>query len=440
MKNTLKVLFSFVLFFFLATFLYSEFAGSAKVTKIYGTVEENKKEKGVWQNAAKDDLLVENDMLRTGLNSYAEMEIGAGNSVRLKEKSQITVKSIESEMENPDGSVIKLTDFNLLDGEMVLKLNNLPKSTLVQVSSPTAVAGARGTAFSTKYNSTDQMTSVGVLDHAVSVSSAGEQGKEVLVTQYKKVSVTPWALATPQVRGGGILSEKILGKQFIENAKNSFMEAEGAGDTEESAKTNAYYNLSKKVLSISVAPERRIEDILNDDVSICQPLYSYIAKAEISAKGEGEGKFTVKLKLELGAISDIIKTKLPPMPSIVKPISLKEYGETFGAQARVTTERAAQLDGYRKLAELMFGTVIKSETTLQDMAITNDKITNTVEGVVKGAEILSTQYFSDGSVTVVMAIRADLVRLEVAKITGEIFGLNFMTKPVVIDIDDFLNS
>lgn len=425
MKKTSVV---FLILVLLSAFLYCEIVAGVKVTKTYGDV-----------SVKEGDVLGPNQTIRTGQDSYIELEISPGNSVRLKENSQILVKDLGKDLSEPDGSVVKLTNFNLIEGDISLKLDNLPKGALIQVSSPTAVAGARGTAFIVRYNSGIKITRVGVLESKVTVYCVTEPAKSIIVPAFKKVSVTPWAMATAQVRGTGILSEKILGKTFIEAVSTPVMQIKGSGETEERAKDDAYYNLAKRILSISIAVDKRIEDILNENPILCHSLYSYISKGEVISTNRAGGVIEVTVQLPLAPISDIINRSLPPLPSIVKPLTMQEYSDKFGAQARVTTQRAAQLDGYRKLAEIMYGTVISSETTLKDMVIKDDRIRTTVEGVVKGAEVLDTQYFSDGSITVSMAIRADIVRNEVEKVTGTtVCGLNYFTSPVIIDIDDFL--
>lgn len=416
-----------LIFIVLSPFLYSEIVKGVRVIRVYGDV-----------SVKEGDILSPNQTIKTGPDSYVELELSPGNSVRVKENSQVMIKDIDTESLEPDGSVVRITDFNLLKGDIILRLENLPKGSLIQVSSPTAVAGARGTQYIVRYEPGTKITRVGVLDKVVRVGSVGEVGKVIDVPQFKKVSITPWAMATAQVRGSGILSQKILGKPFIEMVNTPIMQADGVGDTEDKAKDNAYYNLSKQVLNISIGPDKRIEDILNEDPSLCQPLYTYIAKAKIVSTKKMGNRIEVTMELPIAPISGIIQRSIPPMPAIVKKITMEEYGNKFGPLARATTQRAAQLDGYRKLAELLYGTVISSKTTLKDYAIKDDRITTTVEGVVKGAEIIDTQYFSDGSVNVIMAIRADLVRSEVARITGDIFGLNYFTSPTIIDIDDYL--
>ena len=434
-----KFVFIILIIIVLPVFLYSqEKTTEIKVTKVYGQVHLQKPGTVDWSVISPGGILKQGYLVRTGAGSYIEIELSPKNQFRLKEKSQIMIKDLAKEAKDGDGSVVKLTQFNLLEGDIVFKLDQLPKDTLIRVSSPTAVAGARGTAFRVRYSPSIKLARIGVLESSVRVTSVGEPEKFTMVSAYKKVTVTPWAMATATVRGTGILSEKILGKIAIEKAKSPLIQSIGRGDTEENAKDDAYYTLAKWILGIVIGPERRIEDLLNENPSLCEPLYSYIAKAEIISTLTVDNKVEVILQISLDPVTDIIKYPLPPMPTVVKPMTMKEYGEKFGALARVTTTRAAQLDAYRKLAELMFGTVISSRTTLHDFVVADDRITTVVSGVVKGAEIIDTRYFSDGSISVVMTIRADLVRSEVAKLTGNIFGLNYFTSPTVIGMEDFL--
>lgn len=437
MKLLKYVLIVFLIFLIPALIYSQEKFTGVKVIKLNGEVHLQDPGKAEWDVVKISDILKQDYSLRTGDDSYTELELNPKNKFRLKENSQIIVKDLGKESKDSSGSVVKLTKFDLLEGDIILKLDQLPKDTLVQVSSPTAVAGARGTAFRVRYKRSKKLARVGVIESNVRVTSVGEPDKFTVVPAFKKVSITPWEMAVATVRGTGVLSERILGKVAIEKAKSPVIQLVGRGDTESSAKDNAYYAISKWILNIPVGPETSIEDILNKDPSLCQPLYAYIAKAEIISTNTVNGKVEVTMKLSLAPVADIIKYPLPQMPTIVKPITMKEYGEKFGPLARVTTQRAAQLDGYRKLAEVMYGTVISSKTTLNDYVATDDRITTVVTGVVKGAEIIDTKYFSDGSMSVSMTIRADLIRNEVAKITGKIFGLNYFTSPTVIDIGDF---
>lgn len=404
----------------------------------YGDVNFREGEQGDWSPVEKNRVLAVNNSIRTGVDSYVELQLSPGNEVRIKEQSQIVIKNLEQELKEPDGRVVRLTEFELIDGGLSAVLKKLPRDTLVQVTSPTAIAGARGTEFIVKYDPGRQTSKVGVFNDVAQVQSRGEPGKTVQLTEFKKVSIAPWPMAVAQVRGSGILSEAILGRQFIEQSTTPVLEETGTGDTKQRAFDNACYQLAGKISCIAVGREKTINDILNDNPPLCQSLYGYIAQAEVVGQVKEAGQVKVTVRLPLAPVADIIGRPLPPLPAVIKPITMDEYSDKFGAQARVTTQRAAQLDGYRKLAEKMYGVVINSDTTLEDMAVKDDRITTTVTGVVKGAEIINTNYFSDGSISVGMTIRVDLVKDEVAGITGDIFGKNYFTSPVVIGMDDYL--
>ncbi len=148
--------------------------------------------------------------------------------------------------------------------------------------------------------------------------------------------------------------------------------------------------------------------------------------AEIEA--EGKGVLSEKLlgeKIKSSAFGQSL------------PITKKEYSAKFGALARITTERAARTDAYRKLAEIIYGAVINSRTTLEDYAVKNDVVRSTVKGVVEGAAVTGTGYYSDGQVSIGMKIPAGKIVDRLKPITGDIFGSNYLASPGIIQIEDF---
>ncbi|MFA5072754.1 MAG: hypothetical protein WC539_02475 [Nitrospirota bacterium] len=74
------------------------------------------------------------------------------------------------------------------------------------------------------------------------------------------------------------------------------------------------------------------------------------------------------------------------------------------AQARAMTERAGFLVAIRNLLEVIQGVRIDSETVVENVLVKNDVIRTRVEGIVQGARVVKTDYFSDGSVEVQVAI------------------------------------
>lgn len=74
------------------------------------------------------------------------------------------------------------------------------------------------------------------------------------------------------------------------------------------------------------------------------------------------------------------------------------------AQARAMAERAAVVVAYRNLLEIVKGVRVDSETMVENFMTKSDIIRTRVDGIVKGARIVKTQYMSDGSVEVSVAM------------------------------------
>ena len=59
------------------------------------------------------------------------------------------------------------------------------------------------------------------------------------------------------------------------------------------------------------------------------------------------------------------------------------------AEQRLLAMRASKLDAYRALAEQVYGQQLDANTTVADMAVTNDTFRTRVEGVIYGAVLVS---------------------------------------------------
>ena len=77
----------------------------------------------------------------------------------------------------------------------------------------------------------------------------------------------------------------------------------------------------------------------------------------------------------------------------------KLYGKP---SARPMALRAAKLDAYRNILEVIKGVRIDSTTIVEDYAIESDIIMSKVEGMVQGAEVVKKEYLSDGTVEITM--------------------------------------
>jgi hypothetical protein len=73
-------------------------------------------------------------------------------------------------------------------------------------------------------------------------------------------------------------------------------------------------------------------------------------------------------------------------------------------QARPMAMRAAQVDAYRKLLEVANGVRVDATTMVRDYAVESDVVRTQVEGIVRGATIVKTEYLSDGTVEVTVSM------------------------------------
>jgi hypothetical protein len=101
------------------------------------------------------------------------------------------------------------------------------------------------------------------------------------------------------------------------------------------------------------------------------------------------------------------------------------------AQARAMAERAAFVVALRNLLEIVKGVRVDSESVVENFMVKSDVIRTRVDGTVKGARIVKTQYMSDGSVEVrvVMPLKGALLDALVPENFGRPSGTTVPQKP-----------
>ena len=75
-----------------------------------------------------------------------------------------------------------------------------------------------------------------------------------------------------------------------------------------------------------------------------------------------------------------------------------------GVRGAALARRAALVDAYRQLAEIVQGVQVDAETTMRDLAIESDIVRTKTQALVKGARIIDEKINADGSYTVRVTI------------------------------------
>ncbi len=95
--------------------------------------------------------------------------------------------------------------------------------------------------------------------------------------------------------------------------------------------------------------------------------------------------------------------------------SQRDFGKPA---ARPNALRAAQIDAYRNMLEVINGVRVDSATTIRNLTVESDVINTQVQGIVKGAKVMKQEYMSDGTVevTVRMPLAGDFASVIVPRI------------------------
>ena len=78
--------------------------------------------------------------------------------------------------------------------------------------------------------------------------------------------------------------------------------------------------------------------------------------------------------------------------------------ENAGVRGEALARRAAMVDAYRNLAEIIQGVQIDSDTLMEDLIVTSDTVNASVSALVKGATIIAEGPNYDGSYYVMMSV------------------------------------
>lgn len=427
-------------------------AASATVTAQRGKTEALLLNAEEWTKTETGHTYTSGTELKTDTRSYIEVSLDEENSFRIKGTTQVKVEKIFDAATDESGKVIRLVELQVIDGEVNARLNQLPDDVRVKVSSPTAVAGASGTGFTLSFSKAKQLAKIKVIESTVLVEALDRADKAVEVGALQQVEATPWKGGKITATGRGVLSEKVLGKEFVarfrQKPEDIKVVATGTAPAPEDvtkkderlaeAKTAALdaarSALSAVVLRLAVNEFTSVADLLAEDEALAAKVYEIIAAAPaIDTTFANDDSCTVTVRADIEALSEAIGQELAATIASVEEIPKADYLAKFGARPAITTKRAATVDAQRRLAEKIYGSVIEGGQVLNDVADAQVRVT--VQGVVRGAVVEEEHYFTDGSVTVVMSCPGD----QIAEKHGAIVGDTFLSSPEPAVIHDFLD-
>ncbi len=134
------------------------------------------------------DALYRGDRVITGAGGGVDLLLGKGVSLRVGEKSEFILKTLQNTEEGGESYSL-----HLQEGRLLSQVNKLRAGDRYEVTTPTAIAGVRGTSF--EVESSARSTKVLLIHGSVEVSkldSAGESEGEPRILQEKEmVEVAP---------------------------------------------------------------------------------------------------------------------------------------------------------------------------------------------------------------------------------------------------------
>ncbi len=118
-------------------------------------------------------------------------------------------------------------------------------------------------------------------------------------------------------------------------------------------------------------------------------------------QGEPVSKVTVVRTYQPAQQHKAAKEKAPPKAALktLKAIGYgveSDYMNYPPPRKRLLAIRAAKVDAYRNLAEMLYGTRITGMTTVRDAAIESDRFRAYIDAVVRGAQLLALTPKGDG--------------------------------------------
>ena len=153
----------------------------------------------------------------------------------------------------------------------------------------------------------------------------------------------------------------------------------------------------------------------------------------IRATGSGAPRPELPPNLPAG-----VEDMITPLPSGYTPTrSIPEIWKLVGPQARLMAERAAEVDGMRKLLEQIKGLRLTSDTLVRDFITESDEIRTQAQGLVIGASRATTYLHDDELIAeVTMEVPVEKVVTRIKELHSQHYHGNKVTTTDITNIKE----
>lgn len=215
----------------------------------------------------------------------------------------------------------------------------------------------------------------------------------------------PEVSEAPQIDWAG---EEVTAVGYGAPPENAVNEAQARLMARRAAQMDAYRTLAEKIKGLRITSRTEVRDFITESDEIQSRVEAFIKGARIiDEKERDDGSWEVTVGLELAPLAELITRSFEEKRQITKAESQRVIPP---GQARLMARRAAILDAYRNLLELVKGIQIESGTTVEDFMLRDDRIRSRVEGLVKQARIVDEQYLEDGTCEITLEFDVSRVR------------------------------
>ncbi len=229
--------------------------------------------RGAQNIGAKAGMLVqEKDLIETGKDGSIDLQTRTGNAIRVRGNTTVTVK----ELAGTDG---KNNEFAVRKGSLMAKVKRRGPGENFKITTPTAIAGVRGTSFSVSVSEDGTKPTVRVIDGKVAMASQKDQNKEVVLAEKTQGSLASNG-AAPASKKIRLSPQEILDKETLvtvdEKTFDNIVDNPDASDSalseldklRESKEGAALKQLQKKFAIAKLNTEQELKQFYNKVVTV----------------------------------------------------------------------------------------------------------------------------------------------------------------------------